>query len=81
LFLQPHPPVSSNSSSSSSSSNSNANDKRNSERSVFESKLPIESIHRQIIGIRWGDFVGSYDMPSPDYIKSHECQVQVSSFV
>ncbi|CAF1207761.1 unnamed protein product [Rotaria magnacalcarata] len=81
LFLQPHPPVSSNSSSSSSSSNSNANDKRNSERSVFESKLPVESIHRQIIGIRWGDFVGSYDMPSPDYIKSHECQVQVSSFV
>src|SRR6202044_2079009 len=48
---------------------------------VFESKLPAESIHRQIVGVRWGDFVGSYDMPSPDYISSHDCPVQVTSFV
>ncbi|CAF5114018.1 unnamed protein product, partial [Rotaria sp. Silwood1] len=81
LFFHPHPSVSTSSPTSSSTSNSNTNDKRNSERSVFESKLPNESIHRLIIGIRWGDFVGSYDMPSPDYIKYHECPVQVSSFV
>jgi len=81
LFSQPHPSANTSSSNSPSPSNSNGNDKRNSERMVFESKLPSESIHRQIIGIRWGDFVGSYDMPSPDYISSHECAVQVSSFV
>ena len=48
---------------------------------VFESKLPADSVHRQIIGVQWGDFVGSYDMPSPDYISSYDCPVQVSSFV
>ncbi|CAF0928875.1 unnamed protein product [Rotaria sordida] len=80
LFFHSHPSVSTSNSTLSLTSNSNGNDKRNSERSVFESKLPIESIHRQIIGIRWGDFIGSYDMPSPDYIKSYDCPVQVSSF-
>jgi hypothetical protein len=77
LFSQPHPPVNP----SSLASNSNSNDKRNSERAVFESKLPPDSIHRQIIGVRWGDFVGSYDMPSPDYITYHDSSIQVSSFV
>jgi hypothetical protein len=81
LFPQPHPPANTSSSTSFSLSSSSAIDKRNSERAVFESKLPPESIHRQIVGVRWGDFVGSYDMPSPDYITYHDCSIQVSSFV
>ncbi|CAF3860010.1 unnamed protein product [Rotaria sp. Silwood2] len=81
LFFHSHPSINTSNSTLSSTSNSNANDKRNSERTVFESKLPHDSIHRLIIGIRWGDYVGSYDMPSPDYIKSHDCPVQVLSFV
>lgn len=81
MFFQSHPSASTNNSSSSSASNLTGNDKRNSERAVFESKLPLDSIHRQIVGIRWGDFIGSYDMPSPDYIKYHDMQVPVSSFV
>lgn len=64
-----------------STSNPVVNDKRNNERMVFESKLPPDSIHRQIIGVQWGDFVGSYDMPSPDYASNYDCPVQVSSFV
>ncbi|CAF1316351.1 unnamed protein product [Adineta steineri] len=81
LFSQAHPSSNGNNSTSISILNSSGNDKRNSERNVFESKLPIESIHRLIIGVRWGDFIGSYDMPSPDYITSHDCAIQVSSFV
>ena len=48
---------------------------------MFESKLPADSIHLQVINVRWGDFVGSYDMPSPDYICSLECPVQINSYV
>lgn len=65
----------------SSGSSSAAGDKRSSERLVFESKLPLESIHRQIIGVRWGDFIGSYDMTSPDYITHYDGPVQIKSFV
>lgn len=56
-------------------------DKRLSDRSSLEATLPADSIHRQVINVRWGDFVGSYDMPLPDYAPRMECPVQINSYV
>lgn len=32
------------------------------------------------MGVRWGDFVGSYDLPSPEYVSASERSIQVTSF-
>jgi len=48
---------------------------------MFESRLPEDSIHRLVVNVRWGHFIGSYDMPSPEYVSRMECPVQISSFV
>ena len=47
---------------------------------MFENRLPADSIHRLVVNVRWGDFIGSYDMSSPDYISRTECPVQISSY-
>ncbi|CAF1260130.1 unnamed protein product [Didymodactylos carnosus] len=80
LFPQQHPSIISTSTVHSSNGTVSSVPKR-SERGIFEQTLPIDSIHRHALGVKWGDFVGSYDQPSPEYVSKHECPIPVVQFI
>ncbi|CAF1046492.1 unnamed protein product, partial [Didymodactylos carnosus] len=80
LFHQQHPSSLTTSLTNYSNGTISAVPKR-SERAIFEQTLPLDSIHRHVLGVKWGDFVGSYDQPSPEYVSKHECPIQVVQFI